>query len=100
MPTSSGLWIDGNLYNRLSLTAKCSPASELIVGWVDSHNTESSSLVDTIGTTWGETGPIDLSTLWSGETIKKVWLRFDPIGTSMVNARVRIGRVWLEEAKP
>jgi hypothetical protein len=99
MPTSSGQWLDGDLYNRFSLTAKCSFNSELTVGWVDSHDNESSSLVDTIGTTWGETGPIDLSTLWSGDTIKKVWLRFDPIGTSIVNARVRIGQVRLEEVK-
>jgi hypothetical protein len=100
MLPSSIFWLDGDLYNRLSLTAKCSIASELIVGWVDSHNTESSSLVDTIGTTWGETGPIDLSTLWSGESIKKVWLRFDPIGASIFNARVRIGQVRLVEVKP
>jgi len=97
---SSVFWIDGDLYNQLSLMAKCSMASELTVGWVDSHNSESSSLIDTIGTAWGETGPIDLSALWSGETIKKIWLRFDPIGTSIVNARVRIGQVRLEEQAP
>lgn len=101
MPTSSGQWIDGDLYNQFSLTGKSSADStEVTLGWIDSHGSESSALIDTITTTYGRTDPVDLSDLWSGDTIKKIWLRFDPISTTIVNVRVRIGRIWLEEAKP
>lgn len=97
MSSNPGLWIDGDLYNQFSMTGKCSTPSELYIGWVDSHNNESSLLVDTLTSTWEKYGPIDLSGNWDGTAIKLIWLRLDPVSEISPEVEARIGQVFLKE---
>jgi hypothetical protein len=98
MPASSSLWIDGDLYNRFSLIGKTSTSTaDLVLGWVDSHGGRDSTEVGELSTSYGRTTPFDLSSEWEGLTIKLIWLGFRY--STSVTPRIRIGRVWLEEAR-
>jgi hypothetical protein len=98
MPSSSMLWIDGNLYNRFSITGKTSLSSaDIVLGWVDSHDGRDSVEVGELTTTYGATPVFDLAAEWAGKGIKLLWLGFRY--SSSVSPQVRIGGVELIEAE-
>lgn len=99
IPASSLYWIDGDMYNRFSLVGKTTgTAADIMLGWVDSDNDVDSMEVGELAMTYGRTEVIDLVEEWEGLTIKRLWLGFRYPEQPVLDRRVRIGRVWLEEA--
>ena len=99
IPASSLYWIDGDMYNRFSLVGKTTgTAADIMLGWVDSDNDVDSMEVGELAMTYGRTEVIDLAEYWEGLTIKRLWLGFRYPEQPVLDRRVRIGRVWLEEA--
>jgi hypothetical protein len=98
MPTDSSDYLDGDTYNQFSLVGKCARVAKVWLGWVESDDTtDSVCVVDSMATGYKIWGAADLDSLWSGTTIRLLWLRFEAYLYPGSDFPVRIGQVRLTE---
>jgi hypothetical protein len=95
MHTAGNAPIDGDTWNQFSLACHTEGDCDVVLGWTDSQHGIGHVQVGRADDGWVILEPFDLSGMWAGKDISKLWLRFEPDGQGALP--VRIGWVKLTE---